>query len=581
MDKTAIRDALDRVLGSPAFQKSARSTELLKYIIEEHLEGRAEQLLGTIIAQDVLGRDETFDSNTDPIVRVQMGRLRAMLAAYYHGDGAADPVLITIPKGRYAPKIETRTTPSEPQVAQISPPVTQFAATPDAPTDHPALGRLRRFGPLTVLALIAVVVILLISAAMTGRQTDPSLQMPSGPRVLVAQFSFAGDTELAEVIPVGFRVELIDRLSRFKNVFVYGPYTSFETLLSAASTIDDNAGRPEFILSGSIALAGDQLSVTSQLFDVSRAVVVWSDTYANIIASPSEINSVKAMIVSEVAATLGQPYGVIESYMKRNAADLEGLMFDDYICVLRFYDYARKKTAEDHATVRDCLEAATTKFPNYSDAWAALSWIYGDEARYGFNRRSNAEGPLERALNAAQTAVATDPYNSMAHEYLAVVFFMQGKKEGFQQSTARALDLNPNNSEALASAGQIMQIWGNSEDGLLMSEKALSLNPGHPPWFHIGPTIYHYRKGNSEEAYYHATAFTQDNSALSKILLIAASVRKGLNQEAGTRWINLTETYPEFASDPGAMLRIRQFSEPLIDMIETDLKAAQSFAPNL
>ena len=53
------------------------------------------------LAVSVLGRDAGFDAQVDPIVRVEVGRLRRDLDHYYLTDGRAEPFRIAIPKGRY------------------------------------------------------------------------------------------------------------------------------------------------------------------------------------------------------------------------------------------------------------------------------------------------------------------------------------------------------------------------------------------------------------------------------------------------------------------------------------------------
>ena len=45
---------------------------------------------------------------TDPIVRVEAGRLRDRLSSYYEGEGLADRMLISIPKGGYVPEFSER-----------------------------------------------------------------------------------------------------------------------------------------------------------------------------------------------------------------------------------------------------------------------------------------------------------------------------------------------------------------------------------------------------------------------------------------------------------------------------------------
>ena len=54
----------------------------------------------------VFGRDRTsYYTGDDPIVRVQAGRLRQRLVAYYADEGSADQLRITIPLGCYQPRM--------------------------------------------------------------------------------------------------------------------------------------------------------------------------------------------------------------------------------------------------------------------------------------------------------------------------------------------------------------------------------------------------------------------------------------------------------------------------------------------
>jgi len=61
-----------------------------------------------VIAVEVLGRSSSFDSKTDPIVRVEAGRLRDRLHEYYRSHGNTDDVLISVPKGGYLPVFSAR-----------------------------------------------------------------------------------------------------------------------------------------------------------------------------------------------------------------------------------------------------------------------------------------------------------------------------------------------------------------------------------------------------------------------------------------------------------------------------------------
>src|SRR5262245_39917969 len=69
----AVRRQLDLILGSGDFDASRRSREFLRFIVEETLAGRGEQLTQGVIATAVFGRREGFDPIVDPIVRIQAG----------------------------------------------------------------------------------------------------------------------------------------------------------------------------------------------------------------------------------------------------------------------------------------------------------------------------------------------------------------------------------------------------------------------------------------------------------------------------------------------------------------------------
>ena len=59
----------------------------------------------------VFGRDDSFDPQTDPVVRLEARRLRRALEHYYLTAGRDDPIRIEIPKGGYAPVCEHAETP--------------------------------------------------------------------------------------------------------------------------------------------------------------------------------------------------------------------------------------------------------------------------------------------------------------------------------------------------------------------------------------------------------------------------------------------------------------------------------------
>ena len=96
-----IREALERILSTEPFRSSERRSGLLRHLVEAAISGRVADLKEYTIGLEVFGKAPTYDPRSDPIVRVEIGRLRQKLTAYYETVGVQDPMRIELPKGGY------------------------------------------------------------------------------------------------------------------------------------------------------------------------------------------------------------------------------------------------------------------------------------------------------------------------------------------------------------------------------------------------------------------------------------------------------------------------------------------------
>ena len=83
-----IRAALERVCVSQPFGHAPKLTRFLRFVVEATLAGQGGGLKGYTIGVEALGRDDSFNPQADPIVRVEAIRLRGALGRYYAGAGA-------------------------------------------------------------------------------------------------------------------------------------------------------------------------------------------------------------------------------------------------------------------------------------------------------------------------------------------------------------------------------------------------------------------------------------------------------------------------------------------------------------
>lgn len=106
IDGDRISTSLKRILESQTFSRSERLRSFLKFVVEMEQRGRAQEIKGYTIGIDVFSRDQSFDAGSDPLVRVQAGKLRRLLNLYYADEGRGEALRIRIPLGGYVPIYE-------------------------------------------------------------------------------------------------------------------------------------------------------------------------------------------------------------------------------------------------------------------------------------------------------------------------------------------------------------------------------------------------------------------------------------------------------------------------------------------
>jgi hypothetical protein len=98
-----ILEQLERLLASSRFTSSPRCQTLLRYVVESTLRGNSDSLKERNIGVSLFKREFTYDTNSDPVVRVAASEIRKKLALYYHDNNDQDQVRIDLPPGTYAP----------------------------------------------------------------------------------------------------------------------------------------------------------------------------------------------------------------------------------------------------------------------------------------------------------------------------------------------------------------------------------------------------------------------------------------------------------------------------------------------
>jgi hypothetical protein len=143
-DPATVRAHLERILLSAPFRNSKRYPALLRYVVEQELNGTSSELKERTIAIDVFGRDPSYDPGVDPVVRISAGEVRKRLAQYYQEVTDPDQLRIELPLGSYRPEFVS--------VIPASPLPPQLPAQPTLPLAQDSAGSNRRMLAASILA---------------------------------------------------------------------------------------------------------------------------------------------------------------------------------------------------------------------------------------------------------------------------------------------------------------------------------------------------------------------------------------------------------------------------------------------
>ncbi len=124
------RRELQAVLQSGIFSKAPNLQRFLEYVAEKYFAGESDEVKEYSVAVQALSRPESFDPQSDTIVRVTAPALRKRLELYYTHEGANHPIQIQLPSGRYILRFQRKQEAALPELLKP----TAIAATMSAAT---------------------------------------------------------------------------------------------------------------------------------------------------------------------------------------------------------------------------------------------------------------------------------------------------------------------------------------------------------------------------------------------------------------------------------------------------------------
>jgi tetratricopeptide (TPR) repeat protein len=550
------RAELERLLADQRFHGTERARSILTYLAQRHFEGRPDGVKAYSIALDVLGRTSDFDPSGDPIVRIEVSRLRSSLSQYYQAFGNETSVSIHLPKGRYVTAFGRCAVAGSRADEETEAPDAASAEPPDGAVDQqPPLVRARRAAAISwrlPAALALIVGTGLLAGAVWYVGAPPYADKPT-----VAIIISAADQRLQGEAGMT-RDMLLAALTRFRTLTIASKTHARRQLSTVLRPAIANSYEIDLKYYGD----GDDRSVWWQIVDAGSGDLVKSGLEQVDAAgkTPTVVRNELVTILSRRFATSRGAINNIETH--ESAADALG-----NACVLRAEYQLDTGSLADIANARGCLEQTVAADPGNSDATAALSRVLLAQ-----NAGPPSGETTVRSLDLANRAVSLSPLSDRAQIAVMMAQFHSGRMDAAISAGNRALSLNPNNPDVSAKFAMVLFSAGYWDAGVSMADDAGRYVDAVPRDAELVLALDAYRRGDWPKA---SLIAEQVNSGDFMVRLLRAAALGQLgSSQAAQRLADVRSRDPDFEQTFRDRISSQRYLPALSASLEDGLRKA-------
>jgi len=517
-----IRLQLNRILASRGFSNSERLRSFLSFVVEASLNKQTGRVKAYTIATEVFGRQVDFDPQSDPIVRIEAGRLRRRLEYYYGTSGLNDAIRIEIPKGAYVAVFRSQ-------------PVTEGV------THH------HKQMPL--------------SETPEGVQSDLSRR----PSMALMPFLNLNNDEDLDFFTYGLGEELSSNLSLIQGLFVVAHYSMMQY---KEKTLDlrqvGQEQNVDYLITGSLYRGEKRVRLALQLTNTQTGKQIWGKRYDIPLSAPN-LFKLRDEITQRVVSIVADNYGGIVQTLWSASKGKPTRSLTAYEAVLRYYYFNLNPTSETFAAGKKALEHAVTIDPDYAIAWAMQGEVHCD--RYLYLYLGKAENALQTAAECVQKAISIDPNCQYAFYTRSYLSILQKDRDTAITSAEQMIALNPDAAFMVGAAGVWLGLAGEYERGIECIHKCIEMAPVYPGWFHFVPFANYFRKGECEQALLEAKKINLPGWFWDPLLRAAILGQMGRIKQAQTAYNELLTINPDFETNAVYYVHALLMDDTLIERL--------------
>ena len=457
----AVRAEIERILADPRFVRAHQLARLLRFIVDETLLGRGDDLKEYTIGIEVFGRSVTYDPRLDSIVRVQARLLRLKLAEYYQSNGAGDPVVLELPKGTYIPSFRHGSVSVDPRDASLP---TNVATGPSR-LDWRIAG-------------VGGVLLFLLGASvpfrdrLLGLSQSGAALTEASQSIAVVPFRNLGANPDDDYLGEGLRDEVTSALRKVGGLRVVAVPTS---VASPGGSMDlREVGRrvdAETVVEGSVRREGHRLQISVQVVRLSDGATIWADSVEGDRIAMIEFQVRMAAAIAAAFAVRLQP----DARKRLEASTTTDPETHRLYLQARYFWNTRSKAGVEKAIA--LFQSAIERDPGFAPAHAGLADAYAMGVWYIPLPSVEAAALAKRA---ALSAVRLDPMLAEAHSALGSAYAVDWQWAESARSLERAVQLDPAYPRAHHANAYILMLLGRTDQALVEIRRAQRLDPLSP-----------------------------------------------------------------------------------------------------
>ncbi|MFI5177954.1 MAG: winged helix-turn-helix domain-containing tetratricopeptide repeat protein [Vicinamibacterales bacterium] len=336
--------------------------------------------------------------------------------------------------------------------------------------------------------------------------TSPDRDQPGAPMrtaiaVLPAQPADGEASEATRAVGLALAAAVIDRLGRFEQIAVR-PVRAVHTR-PVAETDPVAIGRAlhvDAVVVARFEKAAERMRVAARLLRTQDGAPLWSGEYDEF---PSSEASIPDAIAESIAASLDaravtrRTAGVFGNWADARRQPRAPAHPEIYELVGRGRSHLLAFSMSDVPKAIAAFEAAIERDPAFAGAPAGLALAFCQQAELRLAPPAEA---YARAKTAALRALALDEACADAQVALGAISFL-GHWDwiGAERSLQRALELNPNHTEAYVLYGRLLDALGRLDEGLEMKQRALDRDP-FSPFVHLAISMSYWHQRRFEDS---------------------------------------------------------------------------------